>query len=134
MLLRESLESYLLLARLVKDLESPANLPFPGCAEEVEARMDFLVEISGREYLVAQAALDGLRSRVLDAVRVGGGFVSIPELGTSGRSALITPATSVLIEPAPEQISVSDADAEPDIVYCDIDPRDFPWLPDLSEL
>lgn len=91
--------------------------------------MSFLVYINGHEHAVESDALAALRARILDAVRAGGAFVSVPDIGRTDSLELITPATPVRIEAAPEPITADEDDAHDDVAYYDLDPWEPPdWL------
>ncbi len=96
--------------------------------------MNFVVYINGHEHYVARTAITALRNRILDAVRVGGAFVSVPGIARTDSVELITPATPVRIEVAPEPITANDGHASADIAYYELDGWDpSEWLGPLSD-
>lgn len=96
--------------------------------------MNFVVYINGHEHYVARSAIAALRGRILDAVRAGGAFVNVTELAHTDSVELITPATPVRIEAAPEPITAHDDAISTDTAYYDLERWDPPeWLGPLSD-
>jgi hypothetical protein len=83
--------------------------------------MTFLVRINERPYAVADTSLAEIESRVLDAVRAGGGFIDLKDDAAQLVRVLVTSATPIRIEPAPGPVQASDFDLAPDISYLDLD-------------
>ena len=83
--------------------------------------MDYLVHINGRDYVVGENAIEGLRSSLLGAASGGGGFVEIPHPTAAGTAALVLPESAVWIEPVPGAVVADDASFMPDIAFVDVE-------------
>jgi hypothetical protein len=90
------------------------------CGGDVPAR----VRIGDREFYVAgEAEVHRLKSEMVEALRMGGGFVDLPE-PARGISALISPGILVIVE----DDTRTDATGDGNVVIIEIDSYDhFDW-------
>lgn len=85
--------------------------------------MTFLVHINGQSYAVADAEVEQVEARILDATHAGGAFVELPGFGDQPTRTLISPASWVRIEKLPEAEGPFDEEAGA---------RDFAFLTTLD--
>ncbi|PPF80874.1 hypothetical protein C5E07_02940 [Pseudoclavibacter sp. RFBJ3] len=83
--------------------------------------MDYLVHINGRDFVVGENAIEGLRSSLLGAASAGGGFVELPHPTAAGTAALVLPESAVWIEPVPGEVVADEAGFVPDIAFVDVE-------------
>jgi hypothetical protein len=73
--------------------------------------------VDGKDYFLP-SPVDGLKSHILDAIKAGGGYVTIPPLrGGPGLDILFSPGMPVVWA----QIEVADSEADRSTAISDID-------------
>jgi hypothetical protein len=70
----------------------------------------YLVEVGGRRFRIAGAAMDDVRERMVRAVRAAGGFITLGS-GDGSRDVLISPGLPVTIQRRSDPAGVPQGEA-----------------------